>query len=598
MSNSAAPIQITSITKSEERSPRNWIGAFFKRIFDILASATGMLILSPLYSYLVIRVRRDSPGPALYSGARAGRSGKTFNILKFRTMHDTSDSYNGPPITAQDDPRITSLGKWLRDTKLNELPQLLNVLKGEMSLVGPRPEDPTIAAGWPVDVQNEVLSVRPGVTSPASVLYRDEEAMLQNSKVMEDYLEDILPSKLRLDQLYVRHHSFWGDLDILIWTLLILLPRLRKYDLPELSLFVGPVSRLMRRHISWFAIDTLVTFIAMGLIGLFWRSLGPLDIGWSVAVVLAFGFSFLFSLTNAILGVNRIQWSRAAATDALDLIPGVSLATVIALLINYYSPPALVAFLFAGEIPEWFTQPLLPAGLLIMASGLSLFGFIIVRYRTRLITGLATRWVTWRGTAAAAKERILILGGGETGQFAAWILNHGTYSESFSVAGFVDDDLYMQDFRIHGINVLGRREDIPELINNHDIGIIIFAIHNISSLERRHLLEICAKTEARIFLFPDIPASLSKISRNGSQAGEIQTNAMGSYDRFQDIQPCRICSEIICPHNLDIWLAKLEKTAQFGDIENLLEQIQQMRWIARSDPQTRDGHIFDSEENA
>jgi lipopolysaccharide/colanic/teichoic acid biosynthesis glycosyltransferase len=116
---------------------------------------------------------------------------------------------------------------------MNELPQLWNVLVGDMSLVGPRPEDPEIAKGWDPDVRAEVLSVRPGVTSPASVLYRNEETLLQTDQVMSTYLDSILPSKLRLDQLYVRHHSFWLDLDILLWTFLVLLPRLGGYTPPK-----------------------------------------------------------------------------------------------------------------------------------------------------------------------------------------------------------------------------------------------------------------------------------------------------------------------------------------------------------------------------
>ena len=121
--------------------------------------------------------------------------------------------------------RITPLGQWLRETKINELPQLWNVLVGEMSIVGPRPEDPEIAESWPWDARREILSVRPGITSPTSVLYRDEEKMLKGDDVLDDYLQIVMPDKLRLDQLYVRNHRFLSDLDIIFWTLLVLLPQ-------------------------------------------------------------------------------------------------------------------------------------------------------------------------------------------------------------------------------------------------------------------------------------------------------------------------------------------------------------------------------------
>jgi lipopolysaccharide/colanic/teichoic acid biosynthesis glycosyltransferase len=197
-----------------------------KRLLDILASAFGLLLFGPLFLFLAWRIKRDSPGPVFYRGPRLGRGGRIFQILKFRTMYEQSQSYAGPRVTAQDDPRITPLGKWLRYTKLNELPQLWNVLVGEMSLVGPRPEDPELGMAWPAEVRREVLSVRPGITSPASVQFHNEEDLLANKQVISTYMEDIVPFKLRLDQLYVRHHSLWLDLDTLFWTFMVLVPKL------------------------------------------------------------------------------------------------------------------------------------------------------------------------------------------------------------------------------------------------------------------------------------------------------------------------------------------------------------------------------------
>jgi lipopolysaccharide/colanic/teichoic acid biosynthesis glycosyltransferase len=199
-------------------SLRAWMGKAVKRGFDIVLSGLGLLILSPIFLLIAILIKRDSPGPVFYRGRRAGQYGKEFTILKFRSMYERPESYQGEKITAQDDPRITPVGKWLRQAKLNELPQLWNVLKGEMSLVGPRPEDPEIVATWPEELRKEVLSVRPGITSPASVMFRDEEQQLGNGAVMvgqsptimDKYLGEILPSKLRLDQIYV--HSLPLDL--------------------------------------------------------------------------------------------------------------------------------------------------------------------------------------------------------------------------------------------------------------------------------------------------------------------------------------------------------------------------------------------------
>ncbi len=212
--------------------PRNkflvQIDNFIRRALDIILSLIGMVVLSPLFITTAIIIKRTSSGPVFYWGPRAGKDGKTFMIMKFRTMYERKESYQGPKVTAENDPRITPLGRFLRQTKLNELPQLWNVVKGDMSLVGPRPEDPTIVKEWPEEVRKEILSVRPGITSPASVVYRNEEDLLRSSNLMDTYLWDILPTKLRLDQIYVRNRSVLSDMDVVFWTSIALIPRLKK----------------------------------------------------------------------------------------------------------------------------------------------------------------------------------------------------------------------------------------------------------------------------------------------------------------------------------------------------------------------------------
>src|SRR5215207_913412 len=240
-----------------------------KRAFDIVMSLIGLIILAPIFVYVSILIKRDSPGPIFFWGSRMGRGGKPFKMLKFRTMYERIESYQGPPVTANGDARITPLGQWLRDTKINELPQLWNVLIGEMSLVGPRPEDVEISRSWQQDAFDEILSVSPGVTSPASILYHDEEKLLSNSNVMGDYLKGILPNKLRLDRLYVRHCSFFSDLDVIFWTLAIILPRVSNTKIPEGYLFAGPISRLIHRYVNWILIDLLITTIVSYIVAIF-----------------------------------------------------------------------------------------------------------------------------------------------------------------------------------------------------------------------------------------------------------------------------------------------------------------------------------------
>ncbi|MFZ5882108.1 MAG: sugar transferase [Chloroflexota bacterium] len=530
-------------------SPRKWRSAFLKRAFDILASGLGLLLLSPLFGLLAIAIKRDSKGPIFYRGPRLGLGGRTFGILKFRTMREEAASYNGPRVTAEGDPRITPLGRWLRDSKLNELPQLWNVLMGEMSLVGPRPEDPTLAETWPVELRDEVLSVRPGITSPASVIFRDEEKMLSGQTLMETYLGDITPSKLRLDQLYVRHRSFLLDLDVLLWTfLVILVPNLRDKKPPEEYLFWGPISRLGRKYVNWFVADTLTTLIAFAVAGgvLRWVG-GPLEVGLWPAAAIAVGYSILFSAIAAAAGVQNISWNNASASEVLDLVP-----------------PVLLSFLTALGVNIWLG--LLPYHLLLAAAVLAFGGYVSTRYRARLVTGLLSRWVGRRGGSVGLREMVLIIGAGETGQFVAWRLSRGKALAKFQVVGFVDDDLFRRGARLSGYSILGASRDISRLVEEHDIGLIIFAIHKIDHVARKNLLDLCRSTGARVVTWPDMPSMLYAQEKPPASL-ENEDDGLGMTDEG----------------GLAAWLDVLEANIVQGDYSSALEQIHRLRSSLHSD---------------
>ncbi|NUM48782.1 MAG: sugar transferase [Anaerolineales bacterium] len=290
----------------------------------------GLLALTPLFLLIAFWIKKDSPGPVFYWGRRMGRGGREFRILKFRTMYETPASHAGPKVTAQGDRRITPVGEWLRATKLNELPQLWNVLIGEMSLVGPRPEDPDIVHRWPEDAQRELLSVRPGITSPASVVYRDEESMLKGENVMDDYLRSILPTKLRFDQVYVRNRNLLSDLDVIFLTFVVLIPQARREKIPEQRLYWGPLSVFFNYDLRWFVVDFFVALISVSLVGFLWRNFAPLHIGWQYAPTIAFLMSMVFGLSNALRGLNRVFWSKASPSDTLDLLfsTGVAIAVL------------------------------------------------------------------------------------------------------------------------------------------------------------------------------------------------------------------------------------------------------------------------------
>ncbi len=187
-----------------------------KRIFDAVVSLAALIVLSPLFPLIALIIRVTSPGPALHRAQRVGLNGQLFTFYKFRSMIVGAQK-QGPGITGAGDPRITPIGRVLRRTKLDELPQLYNVLRGDMSLVGPRPEDPRYVALYTAE-QREVLGVRPGITSAASVTFRHEEALLGGEDWETVYIEQIMPAKLAADLDYTRHPTVWRDLVILART--------------------------------------------------------------------------------------------------------------------------------------------------------------------------------------------------------------------------------------------------------------------------------------------------------------------------------------------------------------------------------------------
>jgi lipopolysaccharide/colanic/teichoic acid biosynthesis glycosyltransferase len=194
-----------------------------KRLFDVLAAGLGLLLLSPLLILVAVWVKLDSPGPVLFRQERVGRFGRPFMIHKFRTMRVDNA---GPLITVGADARITASGGFLRASKIDELPQLWDVLRGAMSLVGPRPEVPRYVALYPADLREIVLSVRPGITDLASLEYRDESSVLARAADPERaYVEQVMPAKLALAARHVREASFIGDLRLILATLGAILKR-------------------------------------------------------------------------------------------------------------------------------------------------------------------------------------------------------------------------------------------------------------------------------------------------------------------------------------------------------------------------------------
>ena len=206
------PIEIDEILE------RKKLQLILKRGFDIIFSLLGLIVLFPAFLVIATAIKLDSTGPVFFRQVRVGKNGKEFKILKFRTMVVDAEK-KGLQITVDKDSRITKVGRFLRKYKLDEFPQLINVLVGDMSFVGPRPEVPKYVALYN-DEQKIVLKVKPGITDIASIEYKDENTLLnQNDNPEKTYIEEIMPAKLKLNMKYIRNISAFNDIKLILKTI-------------------------------------------------------------------------------------------------------------------------------------------------------------------------------------------------------------------------------------------------------------------------------------------------------------------------------------------------------------------------------------------
>ncbi len=258
-----------------------------------------------------------------------------------------------------------------------------------------------------------------------------------------------MPTKVRLDLLYVRNRSILTDIDVIFWTMLVLFPRLGNLTIPESQLIWGPLTRFVDRYFSWFIIDILVSLFAVATAGIIWRLSAPLDVGLSRSVLFAFIIAFLFSAINAIIGISRISWSRARYTDAMDLAISSGITTALLFVINII----------------WPNGPLFPPTMLVVAGTLAFFGFVAIRYRTRIFTGLASRWIHLRhSNIAYYGERAIVIGSDESAQFAISLLRDSPLVQAISVLGLIDDEPRKIGLMINSCEIIGGINDIPDLV--------------------------------------------------------------------------------------------------------------------------------------
>ncbi len=233
--------------------------------------------------------------------------------------------------------------------------------------------------------------------------------------------------------------------------------------------------------------------------------------------------ALLFSLINAALGLNRVSWEKAPPNRVIELAFSTGLTTLIIV---------VVSLQLKLKYP-------IPPGLIILSGTLALFGFILARYRERLLTGAASRWLGARHGASALGERVLIVGAGNLGQLVSWMLQRSEFVHSFSVVGMVDDDPRKRGMEVDTCKVLGSSADLPGLVEKYNVGVIIFAINEIGAEERDRILAVCRQTTARLALFPDLVEVIKSHLSNGnaSQADANNKNydANGMIARLDEL---------------------------------------------------------------
>lgn len=441
-----------------------------RRIVDLCIAAIGLILLSPLFVVLAIWIKVDSIGPVFYLARRVGRYGQPFLLYKFRSMVSDADK-KGPGITTASDSRVTNVGRFLRRTKLDELPQLINVLSGEMSLVGPRPEDPRYVALY-TSAQRRILDHRPGITSAASLTYRREEELLAGDNWELVYRNEVMPAKIQIDLDYFARRSLVSDLSLILRTVLATLPI-------NLSTFsYRSLTGLRMRYLM--AIDFMLISAALvmsfviryeALVSV-WPYLRE---NWTIFVIaplvrlpVYYGFRLYYRL-----------W-RYASTAELSMI---MLASAISSCVIYVINFDILPYLGLPNCPSrsiWVLEGVLSLAFL---SGTRLL-LRILQERMHPTDLARLR------TAVEKPSKILIAGAGDAG---AVILREMQTNPGLGLKpiGFIDDDLAKRRLSVHGVPILGNRYAIPELVKTHAIDQVIIAMPTAPGKVIREIVQIC-----------------------------------------------------------------------------------------------------------
>ncbi|MDY7092242.1 MAG: sugar transferase [Acidobacteriota bacterium] len=512
---SAALDDTASLLDSSHRPP---VSPGLPRAFDLVCSALGLLALSPLLAVVALAVAVSSRGPILFRQTRIGYHGRPFTFYKFRSMRVAQE---GLPLTASGDRRVTRVGRWLRKLKLDELPELFNVLRGDMALVGPRPEVPRY-----VDLDDplwrHVLGVRPGLTDPVTLRLRNEEELLGALAGDPDdfYTSSLLPFKLRGYRGYILRRSWRSDLWVLWTTILgILLPgRNPPPTQDEISSLWGgdeaagaetaPSQGFFEGHRrqAQFLLDLGVlaaAFVLAYLLRFEFRI--PADEQHNLLIQLP--YVLVLQLAAYFLtGIHNFAWRYISLSEVQAFLRA-----------GIYSAIPLLILRFALQEP--YQSWRVPLSVIVLNAILGFGGLLGLRVIWRMRYEHRRRQRRLLVAGAQAALPVLLVGAGQAGILATRELD-SRGDVPLDIRGFVDDDPSKQGLVIRGVRVLGTTDDLPRLVASHKVDHVIITIAEPSPLELGRIMAICQKIPVGVRIIPGLHKILEGSLRMEAVTGD------------------------------------------------------------------------------
>jgi FlaA1/EpsC-like NDP-sugar epimerase/lipopolysaccharide/colanic/teichoic acid biosynthesis glycosyltransferase len=442
-----------------------------KRVVDFLLSAVGLIVLAPLFAVVAIAVRVTSPGPVFFKQRRMGLHMKPFYILKFRTMVENAAEL-GPGITVGQDQRITKMGHLLRKTKIDELPQLWNVLCGDMALVGSRPELEQYVLMYAQDYRT-ILKARPGITDVASIVYRDESELLAQSKDPEEtYVHVVLPDKIRMARHYTKEASLLHDFKLLAATLVYLTYPDKAFD--------RVLAALSRRRVVITAVVQAVLFAASNVLAFTLRFDGAIPPHEGRLLLQTIGIVVLVRMLWAhAFGLFRGVWRFTGVRDLENIMATTTLSSL-SILLAVWTIPAFFPYSRAVIVLDWVLCNCLLGG---------------IRIARRFHENLKN--------AALLRKKVLVVGCGDSTEPVLRDIANNRFKD-YRVVGVVNGDRSLTGMRIHNVPVLGTRENLETILQEQDPDEVIIACSSGPGDKREEIVDSCRKLGKPFRIVPDL----------------------------------------------------------------------------------------------